>query len=69
MQLEKNWKKSWRWFSMQALLLATTVQTAWLSLPEDMKASLNPGLVSGITIGILILGVVGRLITQESANG
>lgn len=38
MQLEKNWKKSWKWFSMQALLLATTVQTAWISLPDDMKA-------------------------------
>jgi hypothetical protein len=68
MQLEKNWKKSWKWFSVQALVLAASLQTAWAALPEDMKGSLSPGLVSGLTIGVLVLGVIGRLINQESAN-
>jgi hypothetical protein len=69
MQLEKNWKQSWRWFSMQALLLASSVQAAWVALPDDMRGSLGQGLVSGITIAILALGVIGRLVVQDSANG
>lgn len=65
MRLQDDWKKAWKWISMQAMATAITVQTVWVSLPDDWKNSLNPSIVSGITIGCLVLGVFGRLYKQD----
>lgn len=63
-----NWCKAWRFASMQAMALAIIVQASWQMLDGDMRASLQPGLVQGLTIGLLVLGIAGRLIMQPKAR-
>lgn len=59
-----NARSAWRWFSVQSMVLAGAIQGAWLFIPEDMKSSIPPGVVQGVTIVLLVLGVAGRLIDQ-----
>lgn len=62
--LVDNARSAYRWFSVQAMIVAGAIQAAWMVLPEDMRASIPPGIVQGATIVLLVLGVVGRLVDQ-----
>ena len=64
MTLVEDAKRAWRWFSVQAMVVAGVIQGAWIIIPDDLRASLPHGLVSGITIALLMLGVAGRLVAQ-----
>lgn len=64
MRLVDDFKSAWRWFSVQAMALAIAVQGAWEVLPPDMKAGIPPKLVTYVTLGLLALGVLGRLVKQ-----
>ena len=57
-------KTAWRWFSVQAMAAALAVQGAWVSLPEDMKASIPASYVQWLTLALLALGIGGRLVQQ-----
>jgi hypothetical protein len=50
---------------VQAMVWAIAIQGAWEFVPDDMKAGLSPKLVSGLTVGLLVLGLIGRLVKQE----
>lgn len=63
-KLVDNWRNSWKWFSMQCMAAAGTIQTTWALLSDDMKASVPPHWVSYLTIIVLALGVFGRLVSQ-----
>lgn len=63
--LVENARSAWRWFSVQAMVAAGALQAAWTVIPEDMKASIPPGIVQGVTIVLLVLGVAGRLVDQS----
>lgn len=65
MQFVDDVKQAYRWFSVQAMVWAIAVQGAWEVLPADMKAGIPPKLVTYVTLGLLALGVVGRLVKQE----
>lgn len=62
--LVDNARSAWRWFSVQAMVLAGAIQGAWVFIPEDMRISIPPGIVQWTTIVLLVLGVVGRLVDQ-----
>lgn len=64
MTFVENAKQAWRWFSVQAMVLAGALQGAWLYTPDDLRASIPHGLVQGITIALLASGVAGRLVQQ-----
>ena len=64
MKFVENAKQAWRWFSVQAMVLAGALQGAWMYVPDDLRASIPPGLVQGITIALLAAGVAGRLVQQ-----
>lgn len=65
MKLVTEWKQAWRWISVQAMVLAGSIQGAWVFIPEDMKTSIPHGLVQGVTVALLALGVVGRVVKQK----
>lgn len=69
MKLIPEWKKAWRMVSVQAMTIATALQGAWLGLPEDMKAGIDPALVNGACLALLVLGIVGRLVKQDKVSG
>jgi hypothetical protein len=58
-------KKAWKWFSVQAMTLAIAIQGAWEMIPDDMKAGIPPKLVTVVTVGLLALGIAGRLVKQK----
>lgn len=68
MKLIKDWKSAYRFFSMQAMALTLTVQTAWVSLPEDLKARLPDGTAYWLSLALLIGGIVGRVVSQGGNN-
>lgn len=63
-KLVDNWRNSWKWFSMQCMAAAGTIQATWAAIPDDMKAAVPAQWVSYATLGILVLGFFGRLVSQ-----
>ena len=61
MKLVSNWRKAWKWLSMQFIALALV----WETIPDDVKLSvLSPDWLGRITFALLILAGVGRMIDQ-----
>lgn len=63
-KLVEDWRKAWKWFSVNAMVAAAAIQGTWLQIPDDMKAHIPQTLVSGTTIVLLVLGIAGRIIKQ-----
>lgn len=63
-KLVSDWRKSWKWFSMQAMVVSTAILSTWALLPADLKAKLPEDV--GLVAAILALGagMVGRLVDQ-----
>ena len=68
MKFIANWKKAWRMLSVQAMALAGAVQGAWMFIPDEMRSSIPANVVQGVTIALLVLGVVGRLVDQPKVK-
>lgn len=67
MKLVAGWKRAWRWNSMHAMAAAIALQGAWAAIPDDLKQHVPVALVNGVTIALLVLGIIGRLRDQGSA--
>ncbi len=67
MKLVDDWKQAWKWISMNCMVVATAVQGAWVYIPEDLRSNVHPTIVHVLTIGLLVLGIAGRLIKQDAA--
>lgn len=63
-----NWRRAWRMFSVQAQALAMAVLGGWQALPDDLRASIPPWAVVTIATGLLLAGIVGRLIDQPKVR-
>ncbi len=63
--LVENWKGAWRWFSLQAMALVVAVQGAWAAMPDDLKQHFPTWLVTAVSVGLLLLGIGGRLVKQQ----
>ena len=59
-----EWRRAWRMFSVQAMVASSAIQGTWLALPPDMRSTIDGGVVSALTIAMLVLGIVGRLVYQ-----
>lgn len=64
-ELNPDWRKSWRWFSMQAMALSTALLASWAVLPEKLQDAIPHPWPAVIAAGLLVLGMVGRLVKQE----
>ena len=49
------------------MAIAAALQGAWIYIPSDLRDDMPHFLVKGLTIGLLVLGVIGRLIKQDAA--
>ena len=68
MKLVPNARKAWKWFSMQLLVLTAAVQVAWETLPPEALALIPPDVQGYITLGLVLLAMVGRLVDQGTAQ-
>ena len=53
---------------LQAMALAAAIQGAWPQIPEDLKASIPPAVVHWVSLALLVAGIVGRLVQQDSTS-
>jgi anti-sigma-K factor RskA len=65
MRLVDEWRIAWRWFSLQAMALVAVIQGAWAAMPDDLKAHFPARLVTVLSVGLLLLGIGGRLVKQR----
>lgn len=65
MKLVDNAKQAWRWFSVQSMVLAGAIQGAWIFVPDDLRSTIPPQWLQGITIALMVMGVAGRLVKQK----
>jgi uncharacterized heparinase superfamily protein len=64
MKLVHNWRRAWRWFSVQALAVSATAPAAWLAVPDDMRAAVPAEWLAAAGIALGVMGLVGRLMDQ-----
>lgn len=69
MKLIDDWKSFWKMHSMQMMALAGALQVFWPEVPEEIKAELPQNLVHYISLAVLTLGMVLRVVKQESVSG
>lgn len=63
MKLVPNWRQGWRWFSNIALTSIIAVNTA--PIPPEIIGALPPDAQHKATVGLAVLGLIGRLIKQK----
>jgi hypothetical protein len=67
-KLIPHWRKSWRMLSVQFMTLAAALQGAWATIPTNLLASVPPWAVNAVTIGLLVAGILGRLVDQSEVS-
>lgn len=68
MKLIPQWRRWYRMACIWAMAAAGAVQTTWELFPVELKAGIPPNVVYGITMGLLVLGVIGRLVAQPKVH-
>ena len=64
MKLVSDWKRAYRWFSVQAMAISVALLGAWEIMPSDLKAELPELYTRGAAIVLLLAGLAGRLVKQ-----
>jgi hypothetical protein len=59
-----NASQAWRWFSMRILALVAVLQVTWETLPPEALAIIPADWRGHITLGLVVLAMIGRLIDQ-----
>ena len=65
LHLVDDWRKALSWVSVQCMLVASAIHGAWVFVPDDMKNSIPPNIVSRVTIALLGMVVFGRIVKQH----
>jgi len=65
MQMVKDWKSSWRWFSVQALTVIAGLPLVWPMIPPDVQAWLPEQYRPYVIVALAVGGLAGRLIDQK----
>lgn len=66
MKLIDNAKHWYKMFSIQAQIAAGAVLGAWQVIPDDLKNTLPHNTVYIASMSLLVLGIIGRLVKQDS---
>lgn len=69
MKLIPNAKKWYRMISVQCQGVAIAALGSWQALDPDWKAAIPFWVVMTVAISVLVLGIFGRLVQQDSVSG
>lgn len=64
MKLVDNWRSGWKWFSNIALTGIVAVNTA--PIPPEVIQVLPENTQHQVTVGLAVLGLIGRFIKQDA---
>jgi hypothetical protein len=65
MKLHDDWKRAWRWYSVQAMAALAGLPLAYMALPADWQAAIPQAWKVAAVVVVLAAGVVGRVIDQK----
>lgn len=65
MRLIDEWKSAWRYMSVQANAIGGAITVGYVSLYDKLKDNFPPKYMVAITAVVFILGIVGRLVSQQ----
>lgn len=65
MKLVDDWKKAWKWLSVQLPALNLAFLGTWALLPEKFQEALPMPWVIGIAVALIVCGIAGRLVKQK----
>lgn len=68
MQVVKNWRSAWRWYSVNCPAMAVTLLSAWTALPAEMQSAFSPEELKMSAITLIVLGIGGRFIDQKKGE-
>ena len=68
MKLHDDWKRAYRWFSVQAMSVTATFLVVWALIPEKMQDAFTPTELKVMAAGLLVLGIGGRLVKQPDSK-
>ena len=68
-ELVSDWRSAWKFISVNMMALAASLQVTYLSLPEEMQASISPEILSIVTTFLMAAGMAGRVIKQPVKQG
>jgi ABC-type uncharacterized transport system permease subunit len=67
MTIIPDWRRAWRWFSVQALVVLAALPLVWSTLPADLRAYLPDGWEPYVLLVVAIGGLAGRFVDQNKA--
>jgi phosphoribosylformylglycinamidine (FGAM) synthase-like enzyme len=65
MKLINEWRKCWKFFSVQANALGGAITVGYVSLYDKLKDNFPAKYMVAITAAVFILGIIGRLVSQQ----
>lgn len=65
LKIVPDWRSAWRWFSVQLVALAATVQLSILAFPFEIRAWLGDDITHWLAVVLLFAAILGRLIDQK----
>jgi len=68
LKLVDDWRRGRRWISVNCMAAVAAIQGTWMLMPDDLKAGIPAGWMSGVSMAVLVLGTIGRFIKQESSD-
>lgn len=68
LKLIADWKQAWKWFSMWSMGASTAFLSTWALLPAKFQDSIPQNVVIGIAVGLLAIGMAGRVVQQGPAD-
>ena len=68
MKLVENAGSWWKMFSMQAQVINTALLVSWQTLPTTLQTILPVEYLLVIAVGLLVLGMIGRMVKQDNVT-
>jgi hypothetical protein len=68
MTLIPNIKQAWKMFSIQAQALNAALLVSWQTLPTTLQTILPVEYLLVIAVGLLVLGMIGRMVKQNNVT-
>lgn len=65
MKLVDEWKSCWKWLSVQANTLGIAITSTYGLMYDQLKDTLPPKWMTVAVVAVFLLGIGGRLISQE----
>lgn len=63
-----GWRRCWRWFSVNVPAVNVAFLSTWAMLPSKFQDALPVWAVLVIAVALIVAGMFGRLIEQESRD-